>query len=95
MEHRLSICCPALICSCDGSHKSSPAVVDNISSHGARVRVAMARPLHERVEFKDTILGWQVVAEVVYCQIQPDGHFAIGLKFQDRIEFPGLGGYSR
>ena len=55
----------------------------NVSSHG--VRVLSRRPLQPQEQVVATTADGEVrmQARVVYCQGLPDGHFAVGLQFQE------------
>jgi PilZ domain-containing protein len=64
------------------AERQERAVVENISALGARVYARIPWQLGEKVEVTPAVGGAPLRAEVVYCQKQSDGKFAVGLKFR-------------
>lgn len=64
-----------------------PVIVENISSHGARLRTSRPWPLREVLDLDDAAVGLNVRAEVVYCLPVSDTMYAIGVKFEHRVDF--------
>jgi PilZ domain len=60
-----------------------PVVIENISTHGARV--VAKRPCHVRdsVVIIDPLGRFRLDARVIYCESLVDGQCAIGLQFRD------------
>jgi len=58
------------------------AVVENISSLGARVYASKPWDLGEQVEVTPAVGEAPLRAEVVYCQKQSNDKFVVGLKFR-------------
>jgi hypothetical protein len=55
--------------------------IENISSHGARIRTQRAWQAHDQMVLTAMIGDFRAEAEVVYCQRLGPGDCAIGLKF--------------
>jgi hypothetical protein len=72
-----------------GVPMDNPVMIENISSHGARLRTVRPWTPHESVDLADSAIGLLVTAEVVYCEPLADGQYAIGVKFDRCIEFGG------
>jgi hypothetical protein len=73
------------------SHPGQPSEVEvvwveNISHHGARIVSPRHWKSGDRLVIRSQgSLTWSAAARVVYCQPLPDGHFAIGCKFNEGI----------
>lgn len=78
-----------------GVWMDNPVVIENISSYGARLRSVRPWTLRECVDLSDSAIGLHVGAEVVYCEALADGHYAIGVKFDRRIELVAAGEVGR
>jgi hypothetical protein len=79
------------LCKPKGVSMEHPVMIENISSHGARLRTSRPWMLRESVDLADSSIGLLVTAEVVYCEPLADGQFAIGVKFDRRVELAGAG----
>jgi hypothetical protein len=62
------------------------AWIENISDHGVRIVTPRHWESGDRlVIYSQDSLARSIAARVVYCQPLPDGHFAIGCKFNESI----------
>lgn len=65
-----------------------PVVIENISSHGARIVANRSCVVHDSVVIIDPLGGFRLDARVIYCANRVDGHCAIGLQFRDAAPVP-------
>lgn len=65
-----------------------PVVIENISTHGARVVAKRACLVHDSVVIIDPLGGFRLDARVIYCENRVDGQCAIGLQFREAAAVP-------
>ena len=82
MEKRLEIGTAAFLLANHGNHASERVKITNVSAHGARVVTARQWLPEEQVELIFPSGNNRVQAKVVYCHLQTEGSFRVGLRFQ-------------
>jgi hypothetical protein len=65
-----------------------PVVIENISTHGARIVANRSCLLHDSVVISDPLGGFRLDARVIYCEDLADGQCAIGLQFREAAAVP-------
>jgi hypothetical protein len=65
-----------------------PVVIENISTHGARVVAKRSCLVPESVVIIDSLGGFRLDARVIYCENLVDGQCAIGLRFREAAAVP-------
>jgi hypothetical protein len=65
-----------------------PVVIENISTHGARVVANRSCLVHDSVVISDPLGGFRLDARVIYCEDLVDGQCAIGLRFGEAAAVP-------
>ena len=82
LERRITLAVPLQI-----SSVVDPApertTTENVCSLGMRVVTQRAREMNERLMISSLLGDLRTLARVVYCQRLPNGHFAVGLQFQE------------
>lgn len=65
-----------------------PVVIENISTHGARVVAKRSCLVRDSVVIIDSLGGLRLDARVIYCENLVDGQCAIGLRFREAAAVP-------
>jgi hypothetical protein len=65
-----------------------PVVIENISTHGARVVAKRSCLVRDSVVIIDPLGGFRLDARVIYCENLVDGQCAIGLRFREAAAVP-------
>jgi hypothetical protein len=65
-----------------------PVVIENISTHGARVVAKRSCLVRDSVVIIDPRGGFRLDARVIYCENLVDGQCAIGLRFPEAAAVP-------
>jgi hypothetical protein len=63
-------------------------VIENISTHGARIVANRSCLLDDSVVISDPLGGFRHDARVIYCEDLVDGQCAIGLQFSQAVAVP-------
>jgi hypothetical protein len=83
LEKRIRLALPLQITSASDPASAERTTSENVCSLGVRVLTQRARKLNERLMISSLMGDLRTLARVVYCQRLPDGHFAVGLQFQE------------
>ncbi len=67
---------------------SEPVLIENISSHGARIVAQRPHLVDDRVVIADTLGSFRLDARVIYCTSRGEGRCAIGLRFSEAAAVP-------
>jgi hypothetical protein len=65
-----------------------PVVIENISTHGARIVTNRSCLVNDFVVISDQLGGFRLDARVIYCEDLVDGQRAIGLRFREAAAGP-------
>jgi hypothetical protein len=65
-----------------------PVVIENISTHGARIVAKRSCLVHDSVVIIDPFAALRIDARVIYCESLVDGRCAIGLQFREAAAVP-------
>ena len=81
-EKRVTMAIPVRLVAAEKVQDAEPATTVNLSPHGARVVTNRRWQPEEQPRLASRSSEFQVQAKVVYCELLPDGHFSVGLRFQ-------------
>jgi hypothetical protein len=83
IEKRIRLTVPVEITSLQNTRANERTTTENVCSLGIRVQTQHARELNERLMIRSLVGDLRTMARVVYCERLPDGHFGVGLQFQE------------
>ncbi|HLQ13408.1 MAG TPA: PilZ domain-containing protein [Steroidobacteraceae bacterium] len=82
-EHRGGSNISATVSQPDKPEARDLVVIENISSHGARILCHRPLRVHDHLALAAALGDIRVSSEVVYCQELGERQYAVGLKFID------------
>lgn len=86
MERRIALGVAARLKKAYAASGSVQANIENISIRGARVITDRSWDTNDKLQLITLSLGRRPIpARVVYCEPHADGHYAIGLQFDEPI----------